>query len=63
MLPKRRGRPKKFNRKIQHITINKVQKKMKAGNNLELKLDGGQRRITLATTNNKKEYKSFSIIK
>ena len=60
MLPKRRGRPKKFVRKIQHITINKVQKKMRSPKN-GLKLEGsGQRRITLAS---KKEYKSFSIIK
>lgn len=29
MLPKRRGRPKKIVRKLQHITINKVQKKMR----------------------------------
>jgi hypothetical protein len=63
MLPKRRGRPKKFMKKVQHITINKVQKKMRGLNNIDLKLEGlnGQRRITLTT--NKKEYKSFSIIK
>jgi hypothetical protein len=59
MLPKRRGRPKKFTKKVQHIAINKVQKKMKGLNNIDLKLDGlnGQRRITLTT--NKKEYKSL----
>lgn len=69
MLPKRRGRPKKMMRKLQHIAVNKVHKKMRAivSNRAivphgEFKLDGvkGQRRITLA---NKKEYKSFSIIK
>ena len=49
-------------KKLQHITINKLNKKMKGTNNLELKLDGvNQRRITLTT--NKKEYTSFSIIK
>ncbi len=50
-------------KKLQHLTINKLNKKMKGTNNLELKLDGinGQRRITLTT--NKKEYTSFSIIK
>jgi len=50
-------------RKLQHIAVNKVHKKMRAVvPNGEFKLDGvkGQRRITLA---NKKEYKSFSIIK
>lgn len=61
MSPKRRGRPKKMNRKVGHIAVNRVQKKMRQQG--EVKLDGlrdGNRRITLA---NKKEYKSFSIIK
>jgi hypothetical protein len=63
MQPKRRGRPKKILKKLNHITINKVNKKMKGINKLDLKLDGfsGERRITLTT--NKKEYTSFSIIK
>lgn len=30
MTPKRRGRPKKTIRKLQHISINRVQKKMRA---------------------------------
>lgn len=30
ILPKRRGRPKKPTRKLHHISINKVQKKMRA---------------------------------
>jgi hypothetical protein len=63
MQPKRRGRPKKILKKLNHITINKVNKKMKGINKLDLKLGGfnGERRITLTT--NKKEYTSFSIIK